>query len=355
MSAKDEKHSLFATLWFTIAHYTLRPWPWIIVALVALVILPRVEDPEMLRIQDEALYEQVVEAYNDNALMQSGNPVYGTEAFKTMYETYENTVDPGVMYPKLMLRYLPVGLLGLLIAVFLAAYMSTIASQLNWGTSYIINDFYRRFIKRNAPERHYVLVSRMGIILMTVFSLLITRYFLTTISGAWEFIINSSAGMGAVLILRWFWWRINAWSEITAMIVPLIIYPVAKIGFGMQSPITLYPVVLGTTIFWLIVTYLTKPVEEEKLISFFKRTHPGGIGWKKIAERVPGVTGDSGFGRLFLDWFLGVVVVYAFLFGFGQIIFAEFLSGFIILGIGIIAGAIIYFDLQKRGFETLSE
>ncbi len=355
MSAKDEKHSLFATLWFTIAHYTLRPWPWIIVALVALVILPRVEDPEMLRIQDEALYEQVVEAYNDNALMQSGNPVYGTEAFKTMYETYENTVDPGVMYPKLMLRYLPVGLLGLLIAVFLAAYMSTIASQLNWGTSYIINDFYRRFIKRNAPERHYVLVSRMGIILMTVFSLLVTRYFLTTISGAWEFIINSSAGMGAVLILRWFWWRINAWSEITAMIVPLIIYPVAKIGFGMQSPITLYPVVLGTTIFWLLVTYLTKPVEEEKLISFFKRTHPGGIGWKKIAERVPGVTGDSGFGRLFLDWFLGVVVVYAFLFGFGQIIFAEFLSGFIILGIGIIAGAIIYIDLQKRGFETLSE
>ena len=355
MSAKDEKHSLFATLWFTIAHYALRPWPWIIVALAALVILPRSQNTEVLRNSNPVLYEKVVEAYNNKSLLKSNNEIYHTEEFKNMYENYENTVDPGVMYPKLMLRYLPSGLLGLLIAVFLAAYMSTIASQLNWGTSYLINDFYRRFIKKDATEKHYVFVSRIGIIFMTVFSLLVTKYFLSTISGAWEFIINASAGMGAVLILRWYWWRINAWSEISAMIAPLIIYPIAKYGFGMESPITLYPIVFGTTIVWLVVTYITEPVEKNKLIEFYKRTHPGGIGWKKIAGFVPEVKGDSGFARLFLDWFLGIVVVYSFLFGIGKIIFAEFLSGFGILLIGFAAAYLIYIDLKKRGFETIAE
>ncbi len=354
MSAKDEKHSLFATLWFTIAHYTVRPWPWIVVALAALVILPRSENTDVLKNSNSALFEKVVEAYNNKSLLESKAEIFHSKEFKEMYENYENTVDPGVMYPKLMLRYLPSGLLGLLIAVFLAAYMSTIASQLNWGTSYLINDFYRRFVKKDGTEKHYVLISRIGIIVVTIFSLLVTKYFLTTISGVWEFIINASAGMGAVLILRWYWWRINAWSEISAMIAPLIIYPVAKYGFGMESPITLYPTVFGTTIVWLIVTFLTKPVEESKLIKFYERTHPGGIGWKHI-ENLTGVKGDSGFGRLFLDWFLGIVVVYSFLFGIGKIIFAEFLWGTVILAVGLTAAYLIYLDLKKRGFETLAE
>ncbi len=349
MSAKDEKNSLFATLWFTIAHYTLRPWPWILVALAALVILPRSENTEQLKQQNPALFAKVEQVYQSQTLQTSKDPQVQTPAFKAMYENYENTVDPGVMYPKLMLRYLPAGLLGLLIAVFLAAYMSTIASQLNWGTSYLINDFYRRFVRKDANEKHYVLVSRLGIIFMTIFSLLITRYFLTTVSGAWEFIINASAGMGAVLILRWFWWRINAWSEISAMIAPLIIYPIARWGFGIQSPITLYPIVLGTTIVWLTVTYLTRPERESTLIAFFERTHPGGIGWRAIQKLVPNVKGDSGFGRLFLNWLLGIVLVYAFLFGIGQIILQEYLSGSIILLIGLAAGWGINMDLNKRG------
>jgi SSS family solute:Na+ symporter len=348
MSAKDEKHSLFATLWFTIAHYTLRPWPWILVALAALVILPRSENPEIVKEQYPGVYDKVVQVYQNREMLTSDDPELQTPEFKEAFEQYENTVDPGVMYPKLMLRYLPVGLLGLLIAVFLAAYMSTIASQLNWGTSYLINDFYRRFIVRAAAEKHYVLVSRLGIVLMTVFSLFMTKYFLTTISGAWEFIINASAGMGAVLILRWYWWRINAWSEISAMIAPLIIYPIAKYSFGMQSPITLYPIVIGTTIVWLVVTYLTKPVTEEKLLEFYTRAFPGGIGWTKIASRLPDVKSQSGFGPMFIDWLMGIVVVYAFLFGFGEIIFAEFLNGSLILTIGIIAAVIIYRNQTKR-------
>jgi SSS family solute:Na+ symporter len=348
MSAKDEKHSLFATLWFTIAHYAVRPWPWILVALAALVLLPRAENPKAIENENPFLYKKVVEAYNNQELLNSNDEIYKSPEFLNLYEKYENTVDPGVMYPKLMLKHLPAGFLGLLIAVFLAAYMSTIASQLNWGTSYLVNDFYRRFVKPAADERHYVLVSRTGIIVLTIFSLLVTKYFLTTISGAWIFIINASAGLGAVLILRWYWWRINAWSEISAMIAPLVIYPVAVYGFGMESPMTLYPIVFGTTIVWLVVTFLTKPVEEKKLVEFYKRTHPGGRGWKHIESLVPGISENIGFGKLFTNWLMGIVVVYSFLFGIGKIIFAEYLSGALLLLCSFAAAAIIYYNLNKK-------
>ena len=353
MSAKDEKHSLFATLWFTIAHYTIRPWPWIIVALAALVVLPRAENTDILQQENPVLFEQVEHVYQDGSYIQNQDSF--DEQFAQFYEKYENTVDPGVMYPKMMLRYLPVGLLGLLIAVFLAAYMSTIASQLNWGTSYLINDFYKRFIRKTASEKHYVLVSRVGIVLMLVFSLLVTRFFLTTVSGAWEFIINASAGMGAVLILRWFWWRINAWSEISAMIAPLIIYPIARFGFDMESPITLYPIVFGTTAVWLVVTFITSPVDRKVLHNFYRRVHPGGIGWRTVAAELPDVVGDSGFGRLFVDWICGVVLVYSVLFGIGKVIFAEWLSAAIFLAIGIAAGCVIWRDLKRQGFSDREE
>lgn len=348
MSAKDEKHSLFATLWFTIAHYTLRPWPWILVALAALIILPRAESPEILQAENPVLYEQAVQAFNNRDLLKSNDAAYQTEEFRNFYEKYENTVDPGVMYPKLMVRYLPTGLLGLLIAVFLAAYMSTIASQINWGTSYLINDFYRRFINKTADEGHYVLVSRACIGLVVVVSLLVANYFLTTISGAWEFIINASAGMGLVLILRWFWWRINAWSEISAMITPLIIYPIA-LFYGLKSPITLYPVVFGTTAVWLLVTFITKPVTEDRLLKFYERVHPGGLGWKAIAAKLPHVKSDTGFGRLFVNWICGVVLVYSVLFGIGELIFQDYRTGFLYLFIGSIAVVIIYLQLQRSG------
>jgi Na+/proline symporter len=355
MSAKDEKNSLFATLWFTIAHYTVRPWPWILVALAALVLLPRAENMTVLEQQNSFYYEQAERLYNDRTLLKSDNPIYQNQDFMDYYEKYENTIDPGLLYPKIMIRYLPSGLLGMLIAVFLAAYMSTIAAQLNWGTSYVINDFYKRFVRKSASEKHYVLVSRLAIILMMIFSLLTTHYFLHSIAGAWEFIINASAGIGAVLIMRWYWWRINAWSEISAMIAPLIIYPIARSVYGLQSPITLYPIVIGTTIVWLAITFLTKPVREDVLIAFFKRTHPGGIGWRTIAAKCPDVKGDTGFLRLFIDWICGVIVVYASLFGIGSLIFAEFLKASVILAIGVIAAAIIYFDLQKRGWEQIAE
>ncbi|MBN1999074.1 Na+:solute symporter [candidate division KSB1 bacterium] len=352
MSAKDEKHSLFATLWFNIAHYTLRPWPWILVALSALLLLPRVENTEMLEKENAAFYQQAKHVYENRIPVTSEKH---SPEFREYYEKYENTVDPGVMYPKLMVRYLPSGLLGLLIAVFLAAYMSTIASQLNWGTSYLVNDFYKRFINRSADERHYVLVSRIGIVVMVVFSLLITRLFLTTISGAWVFILNASAGMGAVLILRWFWWRINAWSEISAMLVPLAIYPFATHVLHLESPITLYPIVLGTSIVWLVVTFVTRPVDVQKLNSFYAKVHPGGIGWKKISAGLPKVKSDTGLGWLFLDWLCGVVLIYAVLFGIGKLLFGEYLAALLYLAAAAVAGYVIYWDLNRRGFASVTE
>jgi len=354
MSAKNEKHSLFATLWFTIAHYTLRPWPWILVALAALIVLPRAENTKVLQKENPVLYEQVVSVYTGQTAPDS-NPVFQSVEFVEFYDKYENTVDPGVMYPKMMMRYLPAGLLGLLIATFLAAYMSTIASQLNWGTSYIINDFYRRFIKSNADERHYVFVSRIAMYLMVILSLIITRYLLTTVSGAWEFIINASAGVGAVLILRWFWWRINAWSEISAMISPLIIYPIARYGFGLQSPITLYPIVFGTTVIWLIVTFLTPPTDKAVLVKFYKKVHPGGRGWMPISKELTDVQSDSGFGKIFIDWICGVVLIYASLFGIGKLILGDYLPGIVYIAVAAVSATVIYLHLSKVGWDTIRD
>lgn len=348
MAAKDEKHSLFATLWFTIAHYTLRPWPWILVALAALIVLPRVERPELLQAENPVYYEMAVNAFNNPAVLRSDNPDYRSQEFLAFYEKYENTVDPGLLYPKLMLRFLPPGMLGLMIAVFLAAYMSTIASQISWGTSYLVNDFYRRFINKAGDEKHYVLISRVFIALMVVFSLGVTN-FLTTISGAWDFIINASAGMGAVLILRWFWWRINAWSEISAMIAPLIIYPLAR-SYGFESPSTLYPVVLGTTVVWLLATFLTPAVEQKTLLQFYRKVHPGGIGWKPISQQLPEVQSDSGFGRLLVSWLCGVVVIYGVLFGIGKMLFGNYGAGLLFFAAAGVAVLVIYQNLKKISF-----
>jgi len=347
MSARNEKHSLFATLWFNVAHYTLRPWPWILVGLAALVILPREQSVDVLQQENPALYEQVMQVHADQTLMSE----IRTEEFSNFYERYENTVDPGIMYPKLMLRYLPAGLLGMMIAVFLAAYMSTIASQLNWGTSYLINDFYRRFIRRDADEKHYVMASRFGMVIVVIFSLLVTRYLLTTISGAWEFILAASAGTGAVLILRWYWWRINAWSEIAAMITPFIVLPIAQNVYHLSFPITLYPIVAVTTIVWLTVTFLTSPVEREKLKAFYRKVHPGGIGWKPIADELPDVKSDTGHKYAFINWIFGVALIYSSLFGIGKILFQEYLLAIIYAVVAALSVFVIYRNLSREAFK----
>lgn len=304
MSAKDEKHSLFATLFFQIAHYAIRPWPWIIVGLCSIVLYPQLSESQK-----------------------------------------------GMGYIYAMRDFLPAGLKGLLVAAFFAAYMSTIATQLNWGTSYIINDFYRRFVKSKAEESHYVLSSRIATIVLMLISVIITL-FINRISGAWEFIIQCGAGVGLVLILRWFWWRINAWSEISAMIAPFIIFPILK-SAGVLFPYSLFIIVPGTTIVWLTVTFLTKPTSEDVLISFYTRIHPGGVMWKKISSKLPDVESDSGFFKLFINWLFGVILVYSFLFGTGKLLFGEYKSFFIYLIVAAVSVFIIYKNLSQIGWKTV--
>lgn len=298
MSAKNEKHSLFATLFFQVAHYGLRPWPWIIVGLCALVLYPNL-----------------------------------------------STADKGMGYIYAINDFLPVGLKGLLVAAFFAAYMSTIATQLNWGTSYLINDFYKRFLNSDKTEKTYVRASRIMTVALMIISVFVTL-FISRISGAWEFILECGAGVGLVLILRWFWWRINAWSEISAMITPFVIYPFVKYA-GIIFPDTLFFLVGGTTVVWLVVTFLTKPTDEKTLMDFYTRIYPGGVLWKKISDKLPNVKSDTGFFKMFLNWFFGVVLVYSLLFGIGYLIFGSYINAVIALIAASVSVVVIYRNLAS--------
>ena len=306
MSAKDEKHSLFATLWFTIAHYCIRPWPWIIVGLASLILYPHLP-PDQKRL--------------------------------------------GFVYA--MRDYLPVGMKGLLVAAFFAAYMSTIATQLNWGTSYIINDFYKRFIRPDATEKSLVQVSRITTIAIMIISIVVTSN-IQTISGTWSFIIEAGAGLGLVLILRWYWWRINAWSEITAMVVPLFVYWYIASQTNIIFPDSLFLIVLVTSIAWIAVTMVTPPTEEQTLFRFYEQVHPGGWGWKAIDAKLPNVTGDSGFGNLLICWGMGIILVYSFLFGIGKLLFGHLTLGFLFLAVGTACGFGINYYLKKQAI-TLTQ
>ena len=304
MSAKDEKHSLFATLWFTIAHYCVRPWPWILVGLATLVLYPEL-----------------------------------------------GPADKRLGYVFAMRDHLPAGLKGMLVASFFAAYMSTIATQLNWGTSYVVNDFYKRFLRRDAGERELVLLSRGTTLLLMVVSLLATPL-LTTIEGAWAFILQASAGLGLVLILRWFWWRINAWSEIAAMAAAFLTYGVVDRG-GVTFPETLYYIVGVSTAAWVLVTLVTPPADRATLEGFYRRVHPGGPGWGPVARSLPDVKGDTGLGWLFADWAAGVVLVYSMLFAVGRLIFGDYAQGLLLIAVGAVAAGVIYWDLSRRGFREV--
>lgn len=304
MSAKDEKNSLFATLFFQVAHYAIRPWPWILVGLCTLVLYPE---------------------------LQGGNT--------------------GLGFIYAINDFLPAGLKGLLVAAFFAAYMSTIATHLNWGTSYVVNDFYQRFINKGKDEKHYVLVSRLSTVGLMIVSVIVTL-FINSISGAWEFIMECGAGVGLVLILRWFWWRINAWSEISAMITPFIVYPVL-LHFEVKFPDTLFIIVPVTTIVWLTVTFLSRPVDEKVLFSFYEKVHPGGRLWKRISDKLPHIKSDTGFISMFLNWLFGVILVYSILFGTGKLIFGDIGSALLFISAAVLSVIVIYFNLSRKGWKSV--
>jgi SSS family solute:Na+ symporter len=280
-SARTERDGLFATLWFNIAHYAVRPWPWILTALASLVLYPTLVDKE------------------------SG---------------YVRTLmDPHVFPPALR---------GIMLAAFAAAYMSTIGTQLNWGASYVVNDCYRRFVRRRASEREYVVVSQAVTVGLMLLSIYVTLH-LASIEQAWKLLIVTGAGTGTVLLLRWFWWRVNAWSEVSAMAVAAAVSLFLQLVLKWDSDqprdfayIMLVTVGL-TTIAWLAVTWLTAPESADTLQTFYRRVRPGGPGWTPIARNAATESMrpvSTSLGREIGNAVLGCVLVYAALFGVGQLL-----------------------------------
>jgi len=308
-SAKTERDGVLATLFFQVAHYALRPWPWIVTGLCTVVLYPTLVDKE------------------------SG-------------------------YVQAFVDLLPTPWRGFMLAGFAAAYMSTVGTHLNWGASYLVNDVYKRFLKRDASEKHYVGVSRATTIALFLASIGFTWQF-SNVGDAWILLLAVGAGTGLVLILRWYWWRINAWSEISAMVASFVIsllsFKFVKPQFATGDPnadaAVMLVTVVGSTIVWVTVTFMTAPEPDRVLDAFYLRVRPGGPGWAAVSARL-------GFGReaipggalAWSNWIAGIVAVYATLFGIGKVIFNE-----IGVGIAMLAVAAAAFAWIARSFRSEPE
>jgi SSS family solute:Na+ symporter len=299
MSTKNEKHAVGATLFFQVAHYCLRPWPWILVGLAAITIysVPNSFNSEEARVQAQTLVDNKVDLnlltapyleYQEALNADENLVAFERELVDARYFveeelpenerlehafTYANDKRFGYVYA--MKDYLPSGLIGLLLAAFLAAYMSTISTQLNWGASYLVNDGYKRFMQPDATEKRLVAVSRLATILLMLIGLAVTLV-IESISGVWQFIMECGAGLGLVLILRWYWWRINAWTEIVATIAPFVGYALSRFVFDLEFPYSFFVTVGFTTLAWLVALLVTQPEPTEKLQAFYDRIQPDG-------------------------------------------------------------------------------
>ena len=318
-SAKNERHALLATLWFNLAHYALRVWPWIIVAVVSIVMFPMIP----------ASYSEL-----------------GVKAG----------------YPLVMNSLLGPGLKGILIVSFLAAFMSTIDTHLNWGASYLINDVYKRFFKPNESEKHYVFIGKIITVVLMILAAF-TALKMQSISKAWEFIFSMGAGIGLVLILRWFWWRINAWSEITALATSIIItitleliawsqtisagetyslFGAAPVLFGITLQVhhKLMIIVPCAIIAWVSVTFMTRPEPSDQLKIFYERVQPGGW-WAPITKDFEHTVQPVSKG-IIVQWIAGIMMIYGFTFGIGNLIFNNFSNAVLLIGCAFIGSYLIW-------------
>ena len=319
LSAKDENHAVWATLLFNFMHYAVRPWPWILIALASLIVFPNLDDLQL--------------------------------AFP---EISKSIIGHDLAYPAMM-TLLPSGLLGLLLASLAAAFMSTIASHLNWGSSYVVNDFYKRFFEPEASEKKLVLLGRITTVLLMLFSCLVALL-LSNALQAFAILLQIGAGTGLLFILRWFWYRINIYSEISAMVISFlvafylqIIHP--RIGFDPIS--TEGQLILGvaiTTFSWILITYLTPEEDKEVLRDFYKKIQPGGKGWKKVVDQAK----DDGIDLIgkkeawdvptgILCMVLGCFFIYSILFSIGYLLYSEYTFAIILLTVSIVS----LFFLQK--------
>ena len=297
VSCKNEKHAIGATLYFNIANYALRSWPWILAAVASLILYPSVKDHESV-------------------------------------------------YPMMMVDLLPQGFKGLMLASFFAAFMSTLSTYLNLSSAYFINDFYRRFVKKEGTERHYIAVTRISILILSVITAVVT-YFATSIVEVFKFLIAFGSGTGLVYLMRWFWWRINAWSEISAMIASTAISSYVYIVHpALPFYAKLFFIIFFSTIVWVTVTLSTKPVDKKHLMKFYEKARVGGIGWKAIESELQGFNDSKN--NLYAsvkNWFYGCVFIYGITIGSGMFFFQRSVEGIIYIIISFISGILVY-----RGF-----
>jgi solute:Na+ symporter, SSS family len=303
-SARDERHGLLAVLWFNIAHYALRPWPWILTALAAMVLYPGLDRPE------------------------SGYMLVVTE-------------------------HVPPALRGLVLAGFLAAFMSTVTTHLNWGASYLVQDFYRRFLRPGASERHYVGAGRVVTVILVAVTGAVAAQ-LATIREGWQFVLEVGAGTGLVYLLRWYWWRINAWSEISAMATALAVALFLRLvePFSGAGPVLFAKSALTTTavttLVWVAVTLLTRPEPPATLAGFYRRVRPDVRGWKPVAAAAAETQPTRDLGANLAAWVLGCAMVYAALFGAGKLLLGAPAAGGALLLLAGVCGTLLYRDLARR-------
>jgi Na+/proline symporter len=304
LAAKTEKDSVFGTFFFQAAHYALRPWPWIVVALASSLVYPTV-----------------------GAIGQ-----------------HFPWVDPHLLgddiaYPA-MLVFLPAGFAGFMVAGLFAACRSTLETHLNWGTSYLVHDLYRRFIAPEKDEKHYVAVGRLVTIVIMACAIVVT-YNLNTAKDAFNILLNIGAGTGLVYLLRWFWWRVNAWTEIAAMASSFVIattfYFMGKAGHGLDPSLELIVTVGFTTVVWLVATFATPPVDDQKLVAFYNHVRPAGPGWARLRKQYDLPQSPDNLGLAFGAWIAGVAAIYCALFGTGAFLFGNMTQGWIFTVVCVVA------------------
>ncbi len=306
LAAKSERDSMAGTLLFNVAHFALRSWPWIITALASILVFPTLDD--------------IARAfpYVDRSL-----------------------IGHDMAYPA-MLTFLPAGMMGLMVAGMLAAYVSTLSTHLNWDTSYLVHDFYRRFVKPDADERHYVFVGRVITALLMVVAMGMT-YILDSARQAFELMLSIGAGTGLIYLLRWFWWRINAWSEIAAMVGSFLVattfFLLGRSGHAVPSHVALLITVACTTAIWLAATFLTRPDNRATLEAFYRRVRPAGRGWAEVRKGTNLPPSPDSLGTALLGWTLGCTFILAALFGVGTALYGRTTQTVVWAILGVVSGA----------------
>ncbi len=319
LAAKSEKDSLGGTLFFNFAHYVLRPWPWILTALCSIIIFPELKD------------------------IQAAFP-----------EADPKLIGHDSAFPA-MLKFLPVGFVGLMVGGLISANSSTILTHLNWGSSYLVHDFYRRFVMQNAPEKHYVNAGRICSVLLYVVAALISLV-MTTAQEGFEVLISIGAGTGLLYLLRWFWWRINAWCEVVAMIssflVSLLFFILKKAGYEIPFAHTVLYSVAFTTVCWVIAAFVGTPTSKERLVDFYRKVHPSGPGWTRI-RREAGVSrkeaakhGDN-LGLAFLGWVTGCLAIWSSLFAIGNLLYGRIPLAMTLLGVFVVSATGMILVVRK--------